>query len=125
MLTLRSKGDFKNTEKLLKKALGKDYMSVLQKYGRIGVDALASNTPKDTGETAGSWDYEIVEENGAISVRWINRHVEKGVNIALILQYGHGTRHGGYVVGRDYINPSLQPIFDDLADAAWKEVTGI
>lgn len=126
MFLLRGgKGDFKNLEKLLKKSLGKDYRSVLEKYGQRGVQALAAATPIKTGETASSWDYRIVEKNGSISVEWINTNVQNGVNIAIILQYGHGTGNGGYVTGRDYINPALQPIFDELAEAAWKEVTKV
>lgn len=123
MFSLTSKGDYKNLEKYLKKSLGQDYMSVLEKYGREGVQALSSATPVDSGDTASSWYYKIVRENGKISIVWCNNHVNKGCNIAVILQYGHATRQGGYVSGRDYINPALQPIFDELADAAWKEVT--
>jgi hypothetical protein len=125
MISLRSKGNFKNLEKFLKKSLGRDYLNVLEKYAKEGVAALASATPKDTGETAGSWGYKIVEKNGNISIYWENSHIEKGVNIAVILQYGHGTKNGGYVQGRDYINPALRPVFDQLAKAAWKEVTSI
>lgn len=125
MISFRNKGNFKKTEKLLKKSFGKDYRSVLEKYGRQGVTALSSATPKESGETALSWKYEIVKEGSSISVVWSNTHIEKGVNIAVILQYGHGTRNGGYVQGRDYINPALRDIFDKMADAAWKEVTSI
>lgn len=119
------KGDFKKTEKFLKKSLGRDYRSVLEKYGQKGAEALSSATPKDSGETAASWYYEIIQNERSLSVVWNNSHINKGVNIAVILQYGHGTRTGGYVQGRDYINPALRPIFDDLAEAAWKEVTSI
>lgn len=125
MFFLTSKGDFKTLEKYLKKSLGRDYRSVLEKYGQQGVQALAASTPIDTGETASSWDYRIIEGDGTLSVEWINTNVNNGVNIAIILQYGHGTGTGGYVVGTDYINPALQPIFDELAEAAWKEVTSI
>lgn len=123
MITVTSKGNFNNTEKMLKKSLGKDWLSILESYGRAGVQALASATPIDTGETASSWDYDIVREDGRVSVIWNNSNIHNGVNIAIILQYGHGTGTGGYVVGRDYINPALQPIFDKMADAAWREVT--
>lgn len=124
MISFRSRGDFRKTEKFLKKSLGRNYRAVLEKYGQKGVLALTAATPIDSGLTAASWDYEIVEGKGSLSVVWSNTHVEKGYcNIAIILQYGHGTRNGGYVQGRDYINPALQPIFDELADAAWKEVT--
>ena len=125
MIKIRSKGDFSKTEKLLKKSLGRNYRSVLEKYGEMGVEALASATPIDSGETALSWGYEIIQNGSSLSVIWTNGHIEKGVNIAIILQYGHGTKNGGYVEGRDYINPALHPIFDKLAAAAWKEVTGI
>ena len=123
MIRVTSKGDFKNTEAMLKKSLGSDWMSILEAYGRQGVQELAAATPIDSGETASSWDYEIVREDGRISVVWNNSHINNGVNIAVILQYGHGTGTGGYVVGRDYINPALRPIFDSMADAAWKEVS--
>lgn len=125
MISFRNKGDFSKTEKFLKKSLGKNYLGILEKYGKMGVAALASATPVDSGETAASWDYEIIQNEGKISVIWKNYHVEKGINIAVILQYGHGTRNGGYVEGIDYINPALRPIFNDLANAAWKEVTSI
>lgn len=117
------KGSFKKTEKLLKKSLGKDYRSVLEKYAQQGVKVLSAATPVDTGVTAASWGYDIIQNKSSLSVVWKNSNIQKGINIALILQYGHGTRNGGYVVGRDYINPALKPIFDTMADAAWKEVT--
>lgn len=120
---IRQKGNFKKTEKLLKKSLGKDYRSVLEKYGQRGVSALAASTPIDTGDTAACWDYEIIQNDSSISIVWNNYNINKGVNIAVILQYGHATRNGGWVEGRDYINPALQPIFDKLAEEAWKEVT--
>lgn len=119
------KGDFSRMEKFLKKSLGKDYRDVLEKYAKQGVEALSNATPKETGQTATSWYYEIIQNGSNLSIHWSNAHVNKGVNIALILQYGHGTRNGGYVQGRDYINPALRPIFDQLAEAAWKEVTNV
>lgn len=125
MITVHHKGDFKNLEKMLRKSMGLRYRSVLEKYARQGVEALAAGTPVDTGKTAASWDYEIVEENGTLSIYWTNSNINKGVNIAMILQYGHGTGTGGYVQGVDYINPALKPIFDAMADAAWKEVKGV
>lgn len=125
MVKLSQKGDFKNAEKFLKKSLGNDWMKVLDQYGREGVSALSQSTPKDTGLTASSWSYEITKKNGVIALTWKNSNVNKGVNIALIIQYGHGTANGGYVQGRDYINPALQPIFDKLAEQAWKEVTKV
>lgn len=100
-----------------------DNFSELDRLALEGVAALALATPRDTGATATSWDYEIKRSNGQISIYWTNDNVNKGVNIAVILQYGHGTRNGGYVMGRDYINPAIRPIFDKIAEAAWKEVT--
>lgn len=125
MIFFSHKGDFKKTEKFLKKSLGRDYRSVLDKYAQQGVEALSTATPKDSGETAASWYYDIIQNEGSLSIVWNNSHINKGVNIAIILQYGHGTRTGGYVQGRDYINPALRPIFDKLAEAAWKEVISI
>lgn len=125
MIKLSQSGDFKNTEKLLKKSLGNDWMSILDSYGREGVRNLSLATPKDTGLTAASWTYEITKEKGRISLTWKNTNIVKGVSIAIILQYGHATGNGGYVQGRDYINPALRPIFDKLAENAWKEVTKV
>lgn len=125
MIRIKQRGNFKKTEKLLKKSLGRDYRKVLEKYGEQGVKALSAATPVDTGLTATSWNYEIIQNEDGLSVVWNNTNVQKYVNIAIILQYGHATRNGGYVAGRDYINPALRPIFDKMADAAWKEVTGI
>lgn len=122
VIHFKNSGDFAKTEKFLKKSMGRDYMSVLHKYGQIGVSALASMTPVDTGETAASWDYEIIQNQDGFSLAFNNNHVEKGINIAVILQYGHATRGGGYVQGIDYINPALRPVFENLANAAWKEV---
>lgn len=125
MISLQSKGDFKKTEKFLKKAMGRDYRKILDKYGKQGVDALVRLTPFDTGTTASMWYYEIIQNDGYISIEWNNSNINKGVNIAIILQYGHGTRNGKWVEGTDYINPALKLIFKELADAAWKEVTSI
>lgn len=125
MIRIRQRGDFKKTEKLLKKSFGRDYIGVLEKYGQQGVAALSAATPIDSGTTSISWSYKIIQNENNISIIWENSNINKGVNIAIILQYGHGTRNGGYVSGRDYINPALKPIFDKMADAAWKEVTSI
>lgn len=125
MISFRQKGSFRKTERMLKKSLGRDYRLVLEKYAKQGVDALSAATPIDTGETASSWSYEIIQNGSSLSVIWKNSNIQDGVNIAIILQYGHGTRNGGYVRGKDYINPALQPIFDKMADAAWKEVTSL
>lgn len=125
MISFHHKGSFKKTEKFLKKSFGKDYRSVLEKYAQKGVQALAAATPVDTGLTAASWSYEIIQNGSTLSVIWKNSNVQKYVNIALILQYGHGTGNGGWVEGIDYVNPALKPIFDKMADAAWKEVTRV
>lgn len=125
MIAFRNKGDFKNTENFLKKSLGINYRSILKKYAKEGVERLSAATPKESGETASSWSYEIIQNGSSLSIVWNNSNIQNGVNIAIILQYGHGTRNGGYVAGRDYINPALKPIFDDLARAAWKEVSSL
>ena len=123
MISFRQKGDFSKTMQFLVKAKKGVKLSDLDKYGREGVAALASATPVETGETANSWYYEIVHENGTVTITFNNSHIQNGVPIAVILQYGHGTGTGGWVQGRDYINPAIQPIFDKIADNAWKEVT--
>ena len=97
----------------------------LDKYGREGVKALESATPVDTGLTARSWYYEIKKTNGSVSISFYNSNIQNGIPIAIILQYGHGTGTGGWVEGRDYINPAIQPIFDKIAEKAWKEVTKV
>lgn len=122
VISFSSKGDFSHIEKFLAAMQRRKYLDALESYGKIGVDALASATPKDTGQTAASWSYEIEQTPESSKITWKNSNINEGVNIAVILQYGHGTGTGGYVVGRDYINPAIQPIFDQIADAAWKEV---
>lgn len=124
MIVLKNKGDFSKTTNFLKRITKLDYKSILSKYGKMGVDALAKATPVDTGLTASSWSYEIVEDDGGATIYWKNSNIVKGVSIAVILQYGHGTGTGGYVEGIDYINPALRSIFEGIADDAWKEVTG-
>lgn len=125
MLSISSTGDLNHIQKFLEKCLNRDYMAILHKYGQQGVQALSLATPLDSGETATSWDYEIEQDGDSITIAWNNKNVNHGVNIAVILQYGHGTGTGGYVAGRDYINPALRPIFDDIADAVWKEVSSL
>ena len=122
MIQIRQKGDFKKLTSLLERAKEGLDIGVLDKYGRKGVAALSSATPVDTGLTASSWFYKIENKNGVAKIEFHNRNIQNGVPIAVILQYGHGTRNGGYVVGRDYINPAIQPVFDELAKNAWKEV---
>lgn len=123
MITITSTGDFKRLEKFLYQMKSQKFLSAVTKYAQKGVDALASVTPVDSGKTANSWDYEIVTGPQTTNIYWINSNVNDGVNIALILQYGHGTGTGGYVEGRDYINPAIRPIFDSMTDGIWKEVT--
>ena len=123
MISCRQEGDFSNLNKFLERAKAVGRLSILDKYGREGVAALASATPFESGKTADSWYYEIKHDNGSATITFNNSNVNKGVPIAIILQYGHGTGTGGWVEGRDYINPAIQPIFDKIVDAAWKEVT--
>lgn len=125
MIKISLKGNFKNIEKFfdgVKNRLPQRIRSVLDRYGRQGVAALQMYTPKDSGETANSWKYEIFN----LGIAWENTNTtSNGTSIAILLQYGHGTRNGGYVQGRDYINPALQPIFDEIADNCWKEVKNL
>lgn len=122
MITFSHEGNFSKTFDFLKRNK-KIRPSDLAKFGQIGVEALRSSTPVDSGLTADSWYFEIVEKNGQIELRWNNSNIVDGVPIAIILQYGHATGTGGWVEGRDYINPAIQPIFDLIADNAWKELT--
>ena len=123
MISFRQKGDFSKLTKFLERAKESVKLGDLDKYGRAGVEALASATPVDSGLTANSWYYEIENKNGSASITFLNRNIQNGVPMAIILQYGHGTGTGGWVQGRDYINPAIQPLFDKIADDAWKEVT--
>lgn len=122
MINIKQKGDFKNLSSFLEKTKEKLNLGLLDKYGREGVAALQAATPKDTGKTSESWYYKIERKNGSVSLTFHNSNQNKGVPIAIILQYGHATRNGGYVEGVDYINPALRPIFDKIAEEAWKEV---
>ena len=123
MISFRQKGDFSKLTRYLEKAKEKVHLGDLDKFGRAGVAALASATPVDTGKTAASWYYDIKINKESASITFNNSNIQNGVPIAIILQYGHGTRNGGWVEGRDYINPVIQPIFDKIAEEAWKEVT--
>lgn len=125
VISFKYKGDDGKTSKWLEKLKRVDFLRRLDQYAVLGVQALASATPVDTGETAMSWWYEIEVTNDGAVITWTNSHVENGVNIAVILQYGHGTRNGGYVQGIDYINPAMRPVFDSIAEAAWKEVKSV
>ena len=123
MITFRQKGDFSKLSRYLEKVKEAAKVGVLDKYGQAGVAALSSATPVESGLTAQSWYYEIEHTKSSAVIRFLNSNVNKGVPIAIILQYGHGTGTGGWVEGQDYINPAIQPIFDNIAEDAWKEVT--
>ena len=123
MITFRQRGDFKKLTRFLERARDAIHLGDLDKYGREGVAALSSATPVESGLTANSWYYEIENTKDSVRIRFCNRNIQNGVPIAIILQYGHGTGTGGWVEGRDYINPSIQPIFDEILKSAWKEVT--
>ncbi len=123
LITFRHRGNFNKTEKFLNKVTKREYLNILDLCGQMGVDALAAATPKDSGRTASSWFYEIERNSNTTSISWLNTNENKGVIIAIILQYGHGTGTGGYVQGQDYINPAMKPVFDKIAEMAWKEVT--
>lgn len=123
MISFRQKGDFSNLTSFFEKAKELVNLGDLDKYGKEGVAALSSATPIDSGKTAESWYYKIKHENGSSSITFYNSNVQNGVPIAIILQYGHGTRNGGWVEGLNYINPAIQPIFDRIATDAWKGVT--
>lgn len=122
MIKITSSGDFSRTFKFLNFMSNWKIDKILQKYGQQGVAALSAATPVESGTTANSWSYEIKTSGQSATIYWSNSNVNKGVNIAVILQFGHGTGTGGYVQGRDYINPAMRPIFDNIAEAAWMEV---
>ena len=123
MITFRHKGDLSKTAKFLERAKHAVRLSDLDRFGREGVAALASATPVDSGLTASSWYYEVTYTKTGAKITFYNSNIQNGVPIAIILQYGHGTGTGGWVEGRDYINPAIQPVFDRIADDAWREVT--
>lgn len=123
MIRVRQRGDYARLTRYLERMKNTARLIDLDKYGKEGVAALASATPVDTGLTARSWSYKIFRGDGISSITFYNSNIQNGVPIAIVLQYGHGTRNGGWVEGRDYINPALQPVFDKLAKEAWREVT--
>lgn len=128
LITITQKGDFKYTEDFLERMSSfrqNQLMQVLNKYGEIGVNALSSATPVDTGKTASSWSYDVHISGNSIEIVWSNSNTVRGgaLNIAVLIQYGHGTGTGGYVQGRDFINPVMRPLFDEIADKVWEEVT--
>lgn len=125
MITFKHHGDFSKATRYLSKLQKAIKLGILDKYGARGVSALSSATPVDTGQTAGSWSYKVSRSGSGATIAFYNSHENKGVNIAIILQYGHGTGTGGWVQGRDYINPAIQPVFDEIVEAVWKEVTSL
>jgi hypothetical protein len=123
MFSVKSSGSFDNTVRFLNRIQNKDLFRNLDRFGRMGVDALSRATPVETGLAAKSWGYQIGNSGGKISISWFNTDVEGGVNIVIILQYGHGTGTGGYVQGRDFINPAMRPVFDKILEDVWRVVT--
>jgi hypothetical protein len=123
VISIRSTGSFNKTESALKRMRKPDILSILQSGGREGVSALVQATPIDSGLTADSWDFVVSSDRGKYTITWTNNDVENGFPVAIMLQYGYGTGTGGYVQGRDYINPAIQPIFDSIANRVWKAVT--
>ena len=124
MIKITHRGSLNKTENFVIKLSKRDYLKVLEYYGKLGVAALEEATPKDTGKTAASWDYKIIQNRSTSKIVFTNSNVVEGYPIAILLQYGHGTGSGGWVEGRDYINPAIQPIFDEIAHNMWKEVCG-
>lgn len=124
-ISFESRGSFKNTEKYLDKLRKLELRRILEKYGQQGVDALAAATPVRTGLAASSWGYQVTRGIGGWTIAWTNSDQESGFPVAVMIQYGHGTGTGGWVQGIDYINPALRPIFNQMADEVWKEVTKV
>lgn len=125
MLRIRHKGTFQKTKKLFEENRDSKIQAILERYAKVGIDALYLATPVDSGETARSWGYEIQKTKNGFSIVWTNSNIVDGVPVAILLQYGHATNSGGYVEGRDYINPALRPIFDRMAADIWKEVAAV
>lgn len=123
MFRATSTGSFDKTVSFLNKLKSGKMFDNLNRYGRVGVDALSRATPQDTGLASNSWGYQVSQTTDKVSISWFNTDVEGGVNIAIIIQYGHGTGTGGYVQGRDYINPAMRPVFDKILDDVWRQVT--
>lgn len=123
MIEIESHGDWSKTSKWFNKVLRRSYKDQLAKYGEMGVANLSANTPKDTGLTSRSWGYEITEDEDSVTITWTNSNMARErISIALLIQHGHATRSGTFVQGRDYINPSLAPVFDAISKKAWEEV---
>lgn len=122
MISTKVSGSFENTNKFLAYLQNREMFNSLEGYGRKGVDALENATPTDTGLTARSWRYKIIKDRGRYTIEWYNTNIQNGSNIAILIQYGHGTGTGGWVQGRDYINPAIQPVFDQIANEVWEKV---
>jgi len=121
-IRVRHKGNFKNTERFFNKVLRRDWMNILADYGAKGVEILRNATPTDSGKTADSWEYIIERSDGRIRLAWVNTHENQGVNVAILIIYGHGLWNGGYVEGNDFVTPAIRPLLQELADRAWKGV---
>jgi len=124
MISVKVRGDFKKFDKFMERLASAIKLGKLDRFGRDGVAALQSVTPVDTGNTRDSWSYRIVHQPGRVKIQFLNSNIQNGVPIAIILQMGHGTGTGGWVEGKDYINPAIRPVFDQILEFAWKEVTG-
>lgn len=122
MIFFKQSGNFNNTEEFIKRVQNLDVESILRRYGQMGVDALSAATPVDSSLTANSWSYDIISNKKGVSISWTNSNVVDGVPVVILLQYGHGTGNGGYVRGKDFINPAIRPVFRTIADAIWREV---
>lgn len=125
MISVTHSGSFKNIESFFNRILYKEYYDILAKYGELGVDALSSATPVDTGKTAGSWYYENKITRSSFTITWKNDNLADRIPIAILIQYGHATKDGGYVQGRDFINPAIRPLFDEMSEAIWAEVVKV
>lgn len=123
MIKIKHKGDFSKIESFMNRMLKRDYLNILAKYGKEGCEALASNTPAQSGKTAESWEYGIDNGDGITTLYWTNTNENDGVNIAILLIYGHGLQNGSYVQGIDFVSPVMRPIFERIAEESWKEVT--
>jgi hypothetical protein len=119
------RGDFSKTKRYLRKLKEKNYRPILERYANEGLRILQSATPEDTGVTADSWSYKIVINGSKFSIQWLNNHTNNGIPIVILLQYGHGTRGGTFVEGRDFINPGMKPLFEKISEEIWKEVTSL
>ena len=124
MIKFSQKGDWSKTNKFLERSLNVIHLGKLDRFGREGVQALAAATPQDTGETAASWYYKIVRDSQGTRIEWLNSNSNQGIPIVILIQYGHGLQNGVYIQGIDFINPAIKPIFNKIADDAWKELTG-